>query len=54
MVPFEREFLAACHVEAHERAVQVGQESVPCVNCSREYGWQVQEGIYLICGDSVT
>ncbi len=30
MDAFGREFLAGCHAEAHERAVQAGRESSPC------------------------
>ena len=33
MDAFGREFLAACHAEAHERAVQAGLESSPCPYC---------------------
>ena len=33
MVPFEREFLAKCHAEAHHRSVKAGEPPVPCVHC---------------------
>ena len=45
MDPFGREFLAACHAEAHQRAVQAGLESVPCKYCGRCYGWHVRKGV---------
>ena len=48
MDAFGREFLAGCHAEAQERAVQVGRDSSPCmyVNCGRDYEWHVREGVY--------
>ena len=45
MVPFEREFLAACHAEAHHRAVEAGRESVPRKYCGRSYLWHVRESV---------
>ena len=44
-----REFLAPCHAEAHERAVQVGRESSPCAYCGRDYEWHVREVVYERC-----
>lgn len=46
MDAFGREFLAGCHAEAHERAVQAGLESSPCAYCGRDYEWHVREGVY--------
>ncbi len=41
-----REFLAACHADAHGRAVEAGRESVPCKYCGRDYAWHVWEVVY--------
>ena len=48
MDAFAREFLAGCHAEAHELAVQAGLESSPCAYCGRGYEWHVREGVYLV------
>ena len=46
MDPLAREFLAACHAEAHHRSVKAGQPSVPCLYCGPTYPWHVQQGVY--------
>jgi hypothetical protein len=46
MVPFAREFLAACHAEAHHRSVKAGELPTPCFYCGRDYPWQVHHGVY--------
>ena len=46
MVLFEREFLGACHREAHVRALREGQPPVPYVHCGRAYPWHVLYGVY--------
>ena len=54
MDAFAREFLAACHTEARERAVQAGRASVACKYCGRDYQWHVREGVcWLYEDDSV-
>ena len=46
MVSFEREFLEACHREAHVRAMREGQPPVPCVRCGRDYSWHAITRVY--------
>ena len=45
MVAFEREFLGACHREAHLRALREHQPPVPCVRSGRDYPWHVLHGV---------
>ena len=46
MDPPAREFLAACHAEAHHRSVKADQPPVPCLHCGRDYPWHVLAGVY--------
>ncbi len=45
MVPFEREFLGACHREAHFLALRERQLLVPCLRCGRDYLWHLFHGL---------
>ncbi len=46
MDPLAWEILAACHAEAHRRAVEAGRESVACKYCGQDYESHVWEGAY--------